>query len=245
MNQGWLLLVFNTGHTRPNAASDILEKSTAWAETGCCIEKPLERVGWAQKLGRVGPEGITRVRQTVLARVMETQLQHPHAGSVGKGISKGTVASVGTSVWDKVAPPNFTLMPENSVSFCMSLVLFKLLYQSWSTEGLSLNKSVHGPFRRNAWDSSCHSSHSATIPAGFHSQKLWVVLFLALEHWNWVSCYGAWTPHSIGGTSTTEISLLIFICHTWVWDQPVNCLCPSYQSWCGFFVSLVIGLLFS
>ena len=146
------------------------------------IEKPLERVGWAQKLGRVGPEGITRVRQTVLARVMETQLQHPHAGSVGKGISKGTVASVGTSVWDKVAHPKFTLMPENSVSFCMSLVLFKLLYQSWSTEGLSLNKSVHGPFRRNAWDSSCHSSHSATIPAGFHSQKLWVVLFLALEH---------------------------------------------------------------
>ena len=29
--------------------------------------------------------------------------------------------------------------------------------------------------------------------------------------------------------------------HTWVWDQPVQCLHPSYQSRCGFFFSSVVG----
>ena len=43
-----------------------------------------------------------------------------------------------------------------------------------------------------------------------------------------------------------EIFLPIFICHTWVWDQPVPHLHSSYQSWCGFFFnSIVVGLPFS
>ena len=31
----------------------------------------------------------------------------------------------------------------------------------------------------------------------------------------------------------------------WEWGQPFSCLCPSYQSWCGFCKFLVIRLLFS
>lgn len=37
---------------------------------------------------------------------------------------------------------------------------------------------------------------------------------------------------------------LLFL--AWGWDLPVVCLHPSsYQSSCGFFIALVIGLLFS
>ena len=48
---------------------------------------------------------------------------------------------------------------------------------------LSASKSVLGPFKRNTWGSSSPPSHSATILAGFYSQKLWRLLFLALEPW--------------------------------------------------------------
>ena len=38
----------------------------------------------------------------------------------------------------------------------------------------------------------------------------------------------------------------VFVRHIWVWDHPIPCLCPSYQSQCGFFFnSVVVGFLFS
>ena len=37
--------------------------------------------------------------------------------------------------------------------------------------------------KKNTWDSSSSPSHSSAIPACFHSQKLWGLLFLALEPW--------------------------------------------------------------
>lgn len=45
-------------------------------------------------------------------------------------------------------------------------------------------------------------------------------------------------PHSSGSTSAAEISLWIFNCLSWVYNQPVPHLRPSYQSQCGcFFIS--------
>ena len=41
--------------------------------------------------------------------------------------------------------------------------------------------SVHGPFKRNSWDSNCPPSHSTTILTGIYSHKLWGFLSL---HWN-------------------------------------------------------------
>lgn len=53
----------------------------------------------------------------------------------------------------------------------------------------------------------------------------------------------AWTPCSSG--SAGERSFLILNCYTLVWGQSVSFLCLSYQSWCCFFVSLVIELQFT
>lgn len=108
----------------------------------------------------------------------------------------------------------------------------------------SASMSVCGPFKRNAWDSSCPPSHSATISAGFYSQKLGGLLSLTLVLWAGEPGVGlglltSWEE----GASAAEISLLIFNGYTQVWDQPVLHLCPSCQSSGGFFfMSLVVGL---
>ena len=56
-----------------------------------CIEKQLV---WASKLGGVQSLGISKADQTVLARLMESQLCHQLTGSVALwGFRKGTMAS--------------------------------------------------------------------------------------------------------------------------------------------------------
>ena len=84
----------------------------------------------------------------------------------------------------------------------------------------------------------CPSS-TASICTGFYIQKLWGLMLLALEPW-------AGKPEVGPGPLTPEISLPIFIYHTWVWDQPIPHPCPSYQSGYGFiFNSRVVRLPFS
>ena len=53
-----------------------------------------KQFGWAHKLGWVESLGISKVGQTVLARLIECSIQHQSASSVGGGFSKGTMASV-------------------------------------------------------------------------------------------------------------------------------------------------------
>ena len=50
-------------------------------------------------------------------------------------------------------PLALALMPDTSVPPCMPLVPLKLLPQCWSSEGVSLSKSVCGFFKRNFLDS--------------------------------------------------------------------------------------------
>ena len=90
---------------------------------------------------------------------------------------------------------------------------------------------------RNTWDSRSPSSHSATIPAGFHSQKLQGLCLLALEPW-------AGEPGSSGNLGS-EIVFLTFICHMQVWGQPILCSHPPPVSMWLLLVSLVVRLLFS
>ena len=52
------------------------------------MEKQLE---WAHKLGGLEPLGISKVSQTVLARLMESQIWHQPTGSVWGRVSKGTM----------------------------------------------------------------------------------------------------------------------------------------------------------
>ena len=48
-----------------------------------------KQLGWASKLGGVESLGISRAEQTVLARLMESQIWHQFVGSVGEDLEKG------------------------------------------------------------------------------------------------------------------------------------------------------------
>ena len=71
--------------------------------------------------------GISKVGQTVLARLMESQIWYQLAASVGEGLEKGQ--------W-----PLLAWMPDTSVLPFMTLVLFKLLPQCWSSKEVSLSR---------------------------------------------------------------------------------------------------------
>ena len=78
-------------------------------------------------------------------------------------------------------PPALAQMPNNSVPPCMSLMPFNLLLQYWSSEEVSPSESVHGFFKRNCLRLQQFLSSTASIPSCFYSQKLWRLIFLALE----------------------------------------------------------------
>ena len=86
------------------------------------MEKQLE---WASKLGRPESLGISKVGQTVLAKLMESQVPHQFAVSVGGRFRKGTMACAH--------------LPDTSVSPSMSFMPFNLLPWCWSSEGVSLS----------------------------------------------------------------------------------------------------------
>ena len=52
-----------------------------------------KQLGWACKLGEVEPLWISKVGHTVLAKLMESQIWYQFTGSVGGGLSQGTMAS--------------------------------------------------------------------------------------------------------------------------------------------------------
>ena len=52
-----------------------------------------KQVRWSRKLGGMESLGISKVHQRVLARLVESQIWHQPASSVGGGFTKGTVAS--------------------------------------------------------------------------------------------------------------------------------------------------------
>ena len=85
------------------------------------------------KLGGGESLGISKEGQTMLARLMESQICHQLAGSValwlrgGEGLDKGQ--------W-----PMLALMPDTSVPPCMLLVSFKRLHLCWSSDGVSLSR---------------------------------------------------------------------------------------------------------
>ena len=52
-----------------------------------------KQLGWAHKLGGAESLGISRAGQTVLARLMDSQIWHQLAGSLKGGFRKATMAS--------------------------------------------------------------------------------------------------------------------------------------------------------
>ena len=163
-----------------------------------------EELGWAQKLGGAGLQGITE-----WGKQCEPGCWSLRYGAclptVRGGLIKGTMASASASVWQKAAshttPPPLGVMLENSVPPGMSLVPFKLLLPRWSSEGVSLRNFMYVPFRRNylgLLQKPPSPSASVLISVGFYSQKLWGLTFLAPKPWPRGDCAGL-GPHSSGG----------------------------------------------
>ena len=151
---------------------------------------------WAQKLGGVGSQEITRVGWTVLSRLMETNIWHL---PVGQRLCRGTMASAITSLWEKAATSALVLKSDNSVSPCTSLTTFELQCQYWSSEWVTLSKSVCRPFRKNEClrlqQTSVSLSHT---PHWFSQPELNPLLFLALEIWAGGLMWG-WDHLFLGG----------------------------------------------
>ena len=92
----------------------------------------------------------------LLARLMESQIRHQPAGSValwGEGSEKGGWPLPAFLSGRKLSPSSY-LDDRHVSSARMPLVTFKLLPWCWSSEGMSLSKSVCGFFKGNSWDSS-------------------------------------------------------------------------------------------
>lgn len=132
----------------------------------------------------------------------------------GGGLNKGTMASASSSIWKKDALPFLVLKPDNSVSFSMSLSPLQLLLQCWSSEPVVLSVSLCAiPLRGTP----------GTPAALCLTQPQSLLLFTNRNYRNffpgtgtlgWGALCGAGTPCSSKGTSTAEVSLLIFNGHT-------------------------------
>ena len=85
-----------------------------------------KQLGWVCKLGGAEYLEISNVGQIVLARLMESEIWHWLAGSVGEDLEKGQ--------W-----PLLALMPDTSVSPCIPLVPFKPPH-CCSSEGASMSR---------------------------------------------------------------------------------------------------------
>ena len=188
-----------------------------------------KQLGWVRKLGGVGPHGITRVGQTVWARLMDS-LYGARLLAVWLclwgGLRKGTVASANTSVWEKVAPQ---VLPWcQKIHFLPTcLVPFELLPRCWSSEGVSLSKSLCRPFKRNCLG----IRHCFLQPADM------VTYHPGTRTLGW----GAWCGP--GTLCSLDISPDFYPPHVNVGPAV---LCLSYQSQCSFFFnSVFLGLPFS
>ena len=173
---------------------------------------------------------------------METQVWCPAVSSVewGGGAEKEQWHLQQFCLAESCPTPES--LPYNKVPPHLSLVPFKLLPQHWSSEGVGL---CIGP-----WEELL-----GILEALHLIQPQSLLVFIARSYgdlsfllWNPGLGYLVWavSPRcSEVPPQPRYLSLLILNYHTHVWDQPVMHLCPSYQSPCGFFKSLVVVLPFS
>ena len=120
--------------------------------------------------------GISKAGQTVLTRLMESQMCTSLPALWREGLDKGR--------WLLLA-----LMPDTSVSPYITMVPFKLLPWCWSSEGVSLSM---GFLKVSAWGSG--SFFHQLNPTDFCSQKLWGLIFLAWNPGLGARC-GSGTPY--------------------------------------------------
>ena len=119
LHLGWLLSVPGLGLTEASYCLSERIYKVVQHEPRPVIHME-KQLGQACNLGAAESLGISKVCQTVLASLMESEIWHKLAGSVtlwGESLEKGQ--------W-----PLLTLIPDTSISSSMLLVPFKLLPQS-------------------------------------------------------------------------------------------------------------------
>lgn len=104
---------------------------------------------------------------------------------------------------------------------------------------MSLCRSMCGPFKRNAWDSSSPPSHSSTIPAGFIARSYGTSL-PGTRTLGWGPRVGL-GPFASQGDLCSQDILPIINRHTGVWDQPILPLYPPASVHVGFSLCLLLS----
>ena len=100
-------------------------------------------------LKSINKKKISKARQTVPARLMESQIWCSCVACVVGRAQKRNKGLCQHFCQGESCPPALTLMPDNSVPPCMTLMLFNLLPRNWVSEGVSPSKSMHGFLKRN------------------------------------------------------------------------------------------------
>ena len=134
---------------------------------------PLEVTLASQKFGW---RKVSRNHQGMVNHVslVDGDSQIAHDCTCRGWLSKETMASTSTTVWEKAAPPALTLKPEDCF-FYISLVTSQLLCHHSSSEAGSPNV----PGRGTSWDSNSPPCLSVTISAYFTARSYGV---FSLQH---------------------------------------------------------------
>ena len=124
-------------------------------------------------------------------------------------------------------------MPDTSFSPCIQLVPFKLPSRCYGSEGASQSRWVHVWVSQEELLRAPEASSTNSVPAGFHSQKLWGFISLALE--SWAGGFGVDL-----GLLAPEISLPSIYPHGCGASLFHICTPPTSPNGCGFFSFVVV-----
>lgn len=191
-----------------------------------------KQLRWAWKLGEAGAQGIIRAAQIawarwsvrygacLLAKRKEWVIRGTHCYPLLAFLLRESCLSRSSSDAGKFIFSLLTLVP------------FKLLSQSLSSKGESLNKSGHGPFTKNC---PCFSSPLfPSIPLAFTARS-----YGDFSFWNWNNRLGGGTD--VGRKSLTPLGNLcswnclpVSVHHRWGWDEPILYLNRSWESQFSF-----------
>ena len=177
-------------------------------------------------MSRVEPLGLSKAGQTLLARLMESQIWHQLASSVGRGFSKGTT--------DSSCPD-----ARHFISPCMLLMPFKLPPWCWSSERASLSRWVRVWVPQEELLRAPAASSTDSIPAGSEVVGTYLPGTRILETW-WDLGDLVW----VWDSSFLRYSSGIFI-HMGGCQHVRVCTPPASLDGCGFLNSVLVRLPFN
>ena len=169
------------------------------------------------------------------SQLMESQIWHPSASSVALWFRGGRVQRRDNGLCPPFCPPALALMPNTSASSCIPQMLFKLLPQFWSSEGVSLSNSICGFFKRNCW-----------VLQRFFPQTQSLLVFATRTYLPGTGILG-WRVWCETGTPHSQDNPPEFLSTTH--ECEISPLCKSIPpislDGCGFFNSVVVTLQFN